>query len=177
LKQFRAIGDKSCSSIVLMGLGRVALNCSDPESAHSHIKESLILSREVGDRHKVSQDLTILGLVEVMQHDLDSAAKCFVESLMQAQELDSQEGIAANLEGMARVFIARGEYERALQLISSAARIRDSIGIPIRPVDESDLEQWHSKLQSHLDQTSYIATQERGRQLSIVEAIELASVQ
>jgi tetratricopeptide (TPR) repeat protein len=174
LQQFRAIGDKSCSTIVLMGLGRVALNSGDPENAYSHIQESLILSREVGDRHKVSQDLTVLGLVSLKQGDHDSALLHFKESLIQAQELDSKEGVAANLEGMAGVFIAQGDYERALQLLSSAASIRNSIGIPVRPVDQRDLDDWSNTITTSLDPSSYKQSKQTGKKLSMEEAIALA---
>ena len=157
-----------------MGLGRVALNCDDPESAHSYIKESLILSREVGDRHRVSQDLTVLGLVVLKQGDHDSALGHFKQSLFQARELDSKEGIVANLEGMAGVFIDQGDFERALQLITSSAVIRDSIGIPVRPVDQRDLDGWNSTIKTSLDPSSYKQSKQTGTKLSMEEAITLA---
>jgi tetratricopeptide (TPR) repeat protein len=130
-----------------MGLGRVSLNRGDPESAILFLEESLTLSREVGDQHKVADDLLILGLAELEGGNQTSCEEHFRESLRIAQELDSREGIAANLEGFARLSATQKNNERAAKLFSVAASLRDSLGIPVPPIDQTDLEKRNSDKQ------------------------------
>ncbi|TFH36087.1 MAG: tetratricopeptide repeat protein [Anaerolineales bacterium] len=174
LVDFRAIGDKGCASIALMGLGQVALNCADPESAMSYIEESLTLSREVGIPHKVAEDLIILGLVELNRGNQAFAEEHFKESMGIAQELDSRECIAANLEGIARLSVTQEDFERAAQLFSAAAILRESLGIPVPPIDQIDLEKWNSTIRAELGQASFERVQRKGSLISLEQAIRLA---
>jgi tetratricopeptide (TPR) repeat protein len=174
LKDFRVIGDKSCASIVLMGLGRVALNRGDSDGAVSFLNESLALSTEVGYRYREPEVLTALGLVTLDRGDQDSAVGYFVESLNLAQELDSKEGIAANLEGVAKLFVTQKNFERAAQLFSVASIIRVSLGIPIAPIDQVDQEKWIETILDNLDRSSFEEAQRKGREMSMKDAIALA---
>jgi tetratricopeptide (TPR) repeat protein len=173
LKDFRVIGDKSCASIVLMGLGRVALNRGDSDGAVSFLNESLALSTEVGYRYREPEVLTALGLVTLDRGDQDSAVGYFVESLNLAQELDSKEGIAANLEGVAKLFVTQKNFERAAQLFSVASIIRVSLGIPIAPIDQVDQEKWIETILDNLDRASFENAHRKGREMSVEEAIAL----
>jgi predicted ATPase/class 3 adenylate cyclase len=174
LEDFRAMGDISCAAISLLGLGRVAFNRGDPEAAISYIEESLKLSREAGIRHDVADDLISLGLAELEYGDQVSAENRFREGLILAKELDSQEHISASLEGIARLSAVRKNFKCAAQLFSAAAKLRESLGIPVPPIDRAEIEKWNAIIHEELDQVTLDSAQQEGRSISIEQAVELA---
>ncbi len=174
LEDFRAMGDKNCACNSLLGLGRVAFNRGDPEAAISYIEESLKLSREVGVRHEVAEALNILGLAELEYGDQASAEDHFREGLILAQELDSKKRISDSLGGIARLSVVREDYKRAAQLLSAAAKLRDSLGIPVPPIDQAEIDKWSAILHEELDQVTLDSAQQEGSSISIEQAIELA---
>jgi predicted ATPase/class 3 adenylate cyclase len=174
LADFRAMGDISCAANSLLGLGRVAFNRGDPEGAISYIEESLKLSREAGIRHEVADALIILGLAELEYGDKASAEDHFREGLILAQELDNKEHISASLEGIARLLVMREDYKRAAQLFSAVAKLRESLGIPVPPIDRAEIEKWNAIIHEELDQATLDRAQQEGSSISIEKAIELA---
>ncbi len=173
LDSFRTMGDKGCASITLAGLGRVALDQGDMIGAISLIQECLSLSREISFKAVEAQALRLLGHCDLAQGDHKSARKHFIESIHLEQELDHREGIAENLEGIASVAAAQYEYELAARLFSATEAIRVTLGIPLSPIDASDLEKWKAIVRDELDEATFKSAQAEGKSLTIEQAIEL----
>ncbi len=174
LKSFRTMGDKGCASIALVGLGRVALDQGNMPDATSLARECLNVSREIRFRRVEAQALRLLGQCCLAGEDPSSARKNFVESIHLEQELDHREGIAENLEGIACVAAAQSEFEQAARFFSAAEALRVDLGIPLPPVEASDLEKWKAAVRDGVDEAAYKSAQAEGNTLTIEQAIELA---
>jgi predicted ATPase len=175
LATFRTMGDKGCGSIALAGLGRVALDQDDLDGATALARECLNMSREVGFKAVEAQALRLLGQCDRARGDYDSGKKHFIDSIKLEKELDHREGIAENLEGIASIVAAQSEYDQAVQLFSSADILRDTLGIPLSPADASNLKNWKKAAQEELGDASYTSAENKGKSLTIDQAIELAT--
>ena len=58
--------------------------------------------------------------------------------------------VAAALESLASIGIARGEAQRAVQLLAVASELRVLMGTPVRPVDQGAVEQMLATTRSTL---------------------------
>ncbi len=171
---FREIGDKGCSIIALAGLGRVMLHRGDHNTARVHLAESLRLAREIEYEHAEADALRLFGLCDLNDGDLAGAENYFRECLVIEKKHDNLEGIAACLEGTARLFAARDEYEQAVRLIGFVAKLRDQIGVPLSPVDEESFNKWKSTVRNKLGEEDFRREESEGRSLTMEGIIEMA---
>ncbi len=174
LESFRTMGDKGCASIAIVGLGRVALDQGHIKEAASLGRECLNVTREIRFKRVEAQALRLLGQCCLAEGEPSSARKHFVESLHLVQEMDHREGIVENLEGIACVTAAQSEFEQAALFFAAAEALRASLGIPLPPVDASELEKWKAAVRSGADEAAYKSAQREGSALTMEQAIDLA---
>jgi predicted ATPase/class 3 adenylate cyclase len=173
LASFRAIGDKGCSIIALAGLGKVALDQGDHSTANEHLAESLRLACETENEQGQANALRLLGFCDLGRGDLADANKYFRESLTLERKRDNVEGVAACLEGVARLFAARDDYQQAARLIGFVNSMRDQIGVPLSPVDKDSLGKWKSTIRKKLGEEAFKITESEGRSMTMEEVIEM----
>jgi non-specific serine/threonine protein kinase len=82
--------------------------------------------------------------------------------------------MAECLEGLAVVAGAEGRSERAARLLGAAARLRESIGAPVHPVDRADHERTVAMAQVALGMQAFEASWRAGQSMTIDEVIEHA---
>ena len=135
--------------------GNLALRQGDPEMAAAYYAESLTLAQEVDDRRLVASLRCNLGNLALRQGDPEMAAGHFAESFVLAQTHQFKDRIAICLLGLAEVACARRQPERAAQLLAAAARVRDSIGMQLGPLDGAEQDRIMSATQAQLDQALF----------------------
>src|SRR5581483_218870 len=96
------------------------------------------------------------------------------EALKLFHEWDSAWGMAECLEGLAVVAAAESRPERAARLLGSAARLRQSIGAPVHPVDRADHERAVALAQAALGPQAFEVAWRTGQSMSIDDVIESA---
>ena len=125
----------------LRALCEVALSQGDPATARTRAEESLGVLREIGARDdQIASSLIRLGRAEARQGNFAAARVCYEESLAQALKGGFKEELASGLEGLAGVVAAQGALRWAAQLWGAAITVRDSIGVPMPPLERADYE-------------------------------------
>jgi predicted ATPase len=140
LSTFREVGDRTGTAWTLNHQGDVARDQGDSAAARSLYEQSLAEFRELSDRWGIAGSLADLGNLAREQNDYRTADSLYRESLGLFRELEHKRGIARLLESFACSAAAQSEPERGLRLAGAAAALRQSIGVPITPDEQSKLE-------------------------------------
>ena len=137
---FRELGDRTGAAWALNHQGAAASNHGDCAAARALYEESLENFRELGDRWGIAGSLADLGNLARDEKNYRAAEAMYRESIAVFQELEHKRGIARLLEAFACSEAAQARPERALRMAGAAAALRQSIGVPLTPVEQSKLE-------------------------------------
>jgi predicted ATPase/DNA-binding SARP family transcriptional activator len=178
------------SSRSLTILGDFALAEGDIDAAEASYQRALAIARELNDARRSVQAFTGLGRVLLRRGDPKTAASCFVESLSLDRTCHDPLDALACLEGVAYALIleagqagdpgppataaAPSELLRAARILGAAEAARDRIGIPRRPREQSEHDNWVAALSASLGDAAFTAAWEAGRALSREEAMACA---
>jgi len=88
------------------------------------LRESLKLSRDVGDRWLSSYPTRILGIVAANQSDYDAATSLLEESLAIEREIGDKWATAQSLSALAYVAYKQKNYKRAVTLLNESLVLR-----------------------------------------------------
>jgi len=110
-------------------------------------RESLELNRRLGDQRMVAVELHNLGHVELHRGDVAAAEQAFAECLELRDERDPYEAAMTHLNRAALAF-ARGEHERAREVLDSAASTLADSGTVLDPDDAFEVEWLRERLSS-----------------------------
>ncbi len=167
-------GDKWAIAVSLNNLGNVALNIGDHTAAREYLQKAVALEREVGDRAKQVNALNDLGNVVRSQGDYSAAQSLYTEALQINRELDNKWASAYLFEDVGCLAALKGQAERALQLVAAASALRQSIGAPLSPAEQSKLDELLIPAKEQLGEEGLAEANEKGRSLSLQQAIDLA---
>ena len=142
LAVFRALGDRGAVSGQLGNLAVVAYSRGDYRQATVLTEEALAIAREVGNKGETAIALHNLGDYAERLGEYERAGALYREALLQSQEQGLSDLSAEGLEGLALVAAARGECVRAAQLFGAAERWRETLGVPVTPVDREVSAAW-----------------------------------
>jgi len=95
-------------------------------------------------------------------------------SLQLFQELGDKFSITQGLEGMAGMFGAQMQSERAARLFGAAEGLRENIGAPLSPSDQVFYEPILDMTRKLLGDELFKTTWQAGRTLSLEQALALA---
>jgi hypothetical protein len=103
-------------------------------------QESLAKFRELDDRWGIAGTLADLGGLSLEQKEYRSADALYRESLEIFRQLEHKRGVARLLESFAGSAAAQADSERSLRLAGAAAALRESIGAPLTPLEQTKFE-------------------------------------
>jgi hypothetical protein len=116
-----------------------------------------------------------LGVARFLQHEIDPAAALMAESLRLFGAMHNQWFISGCLEVIAGIAGARGQPQRAAQLLGAHDRLVEAMGAKIPVFWERAIRQpLLIQLNAAIDEATFQVEQTAGRNLSIAEAIEYA---
>ena len=136
----RALNDVWGIAACLNNLGQLARKNGEPQRARELLSESLILRRELRDRRNVGITLNVLALLAWEQNDLPEASACLLEATDLFDQLGDRRSLAYALEAWARIAVKTSEPERALRLYEAAKLLRERVGSPLPPAEQTELE-------------------------------------
>lgn len=174
LALYREMGDKRGIAVVLSNQGEKALYQGDYEGARVLCEESLALFREIGERRGIAVLLNSLGDVALHQGDCPRATALFAQSLTLYRELVDKESIAECLEGLAEVARTQGRVGRAARLCGAAEALREAIAAPLRPPERASYDRCVALLRTAFGDSAFAASCERGRAMTLEQAIAYA---
>ena len=148
LSLFRQLSDKESIGYCLCLLGLLTLEQGDVPTARSLVEQSVALFKERRQAHGMALSTSAMAMVIAAQGDNAVARALYDAALTEARKAGDKLIIASGLEGLSRVLVALGEYERAVQLRAAAETLREAIGAPMpaveRPADEQAAKVGHA---------------------------------
>ncbi|MFP3962523.1 BTAD domain-containing putative transcriptional regulator [Actinomadura fulvescens] len=136
-----------------VGLALVARRSGRLDEAEGHLLPWLDWSRRLGKHSGLVLILAELGFVAEMRGDAERALKWQREAAETARHAGDPRATALALEGMAGALSLAGEHERAASSLAEAARLRESVGVPLPRAERGDVDRIESRLRRGLDET------------------------
>ena len=160
-------------SIALLNLGMVTQHLGDLSTAENYYQESLALSRQHNLKTNVAMVLNSYGTLLLEQKRLEVAREMLLESVQLNRELGHQDGLAWAFWGLFLLYHLEGNYETAAYLAGIQERFRRDLGAPLPPTNQHHFETVIHELQQELGADLFAIYQERGRAMSLNEALSL----
>ncbi len=167
----REIGFKEGIAASFWLSGQVALGQGDLVTAHSLAEKSVVLYKEMGHRHGTAESLYAFGKVLAAEADYATALTQYEESLEIIGGLGEQWIIATCLLGLGEAVSAQQQLAWAAQLWGAADTLRDTLGVPIPPVELADYERSLSAARVHLGERAFAAAWAQGRAMTPQQAL------
>lgn len=166
-------GDERNVREALAMLGWVALARKDYAQARTVIGQGLELSRRAGDARGIFYGTSNLGHVAAREGRYEEALQLLREALLVGQQQDLQSETEA-LQEVAAVAAAQRHYDQAAVLLGAAEGLREGIEAEQEEVARGLREEALSILRRNLEEDHFAAAEERGRRMTLEQAVEYA---
>jgi predicted ATPase/transcriptional regulator with XRE-family HTH domain len=173
-KIFQEFGNKAGICFTLNLLGYIARRQGDLQAARRYHEESIACYHQAADQWGLANALNGLAEVALAEGDLSAAFSLCRESLNLYRESGAKEGIVYCFETMATIAIIRKLSNKSAALFSAAAALRNTIGLPLTPIDLSNYEQNMLTLHEQLDDMAFKSAWKEGMMMSLDQMIEYA---
>jgi tetratricopeptide (TPR) repeat protein len=169
---FQELGDRTGVAWALNYQGDVVRDQGDSAAAQALYEQGLVIFRELGDRWGIAGTLADLGSLAREQRNYPRVHSMYRESIKLFRELEHKRGIARLLECFACSAAAQFNAERSLRLAGAAAALRQNIGAPLTPAEQSKLEASLHPARQALTNTAGVTAWLEGWALPVEKAIE-----
>lgn len=169
----REIGNHAGEANALNLLGLVCSRKGDKAAAQSAYNQSLAIHKEMGIPYGMAENLINLGYVLQEAGELTEAASHYAESLSLYFAVGSRKGIAESFDTWAGLEIARGFPVRAAHLLGASDKILSEMTTR-RSQSRSEIAAITSTLREALGDAEFDAEFERGRAMTLEQAVALA---
>jgi ATP/maltotriose-dependent transcriptional regulator MalT len=166
LALFRELGDRFGIAQELWLSGLVALQQGNASTARRLAEESVALSSETEFPFGTAWFLADLARVEARQGDHAAAHAHYEHGLAIASKIGGKLLIPIFLEGLANLLATQGEPARAARLWGAAEGLRESMGVPIWPVERAAYERTVERVRAQLGEQAFAAAWNEGRMTS-----------
>ena len=168
--------DKYLEGLSLHYLGETALRTGELVQAKECLTRSLALCELLGNRPLAARTQLLHGEVTSSEGNFAEALRLQREALKDLSEIEDTQGIAAALEALACTHAEEGRSpDLFLTLRAAAARLRSDLRIPLGPARGRAMERYAESVAAALDERSVRAAEEKGRTMSVTQAVEFAS--
>ena len=133
-----------------------------------------MIRRQLGDRAGLALSLNTLADVVLDEGAFSEARPLLDESLGINRELGDQTAIAYLLEDYAGLAAAESQPQKALQLAGFSSALRESIGAPLPPSEQSRVDRMIAPAHAALPDSAVAVAWDTGRLLRLDQAIEVA---
>ena len=150
--------------------------CGDQARAWRLFDESLTISRSLDDATGVSHSLSHLASLALEAGDAEAARTRLSEALAIERESGDHLWLAITLETSARLAAGDGQPALAIRLYARAALLREVTGVWLHyELGRPDPAPTLAALRSRIGEAAFAEQWERGRAMSLLEAIDQAS--
>ena len=170
----RELGDRVGVAVSLNNLGVLAQEQGDYRLARNYLEEAIAIQRQIGAKYHLANFLNSLGNISRAQGDYAEAKSFYRESLEIDCELGASVQIAYILEDMGSLAALMDEYRRAMGLIAAATALREEIGAPLPPHEQSKLEETLAATRQALVPSEQDAAWRSGKEMSLEQAVSFA---
>jgi predicted ATPase/class 3 adenylate cyclase len=172
-RKFEELGDERQAAFATVGLGISSVRKGDWESASTLTREARATFESMGDPFGVGLTNGVMGHVSLVLGDIEGARQGFLASLVAAGEIDDRLSVAVALDAIAVIAGRRGRHDVSLRLAGAADFIKETAHGQA-PLPMYDFEDPRDLASGTLSRQQIAATWERGRDMSLEDAITLA---
>jgi predicted ATPase len=169
---FHACGDSTGVAWTLNYLGDLVQESVDSTASRSYYEQSLSAFRQLGDGWGIASALCDLATLSAAESKYDDAERLYGESIKMFHDLEHKRGMARVLDCFAVSAAARSRPEQALRLAGAAAALRQRIGAPLIPAEQSRLEKKLEAARKLLSTAAGLEAWSSGWEMSIEEALD-----
>ncbi len=173
----RAIKNFTSLSWIHVNMSYSALKMGEFELGKVLLEKTSGLLRELGDWPNLAFVLNRLGRLACLQSEYDQAREYYLQSLVVISNNYKDKVAIWSITGLAELYALRGNPRKAARLLACAWNLPDS-RVYIYHMLFSDmpheLKQIEETIRSNLDDPTFKAEQELGRQMSLADAIQYA---
>jgi non-specific serine/threonine protein kinase len=170
---FRELGDDHYALLCTYNLAEV-IALQNGDGVRPLLEQSLAEARLLSDQRIVALSLIQLGAITADEGRLEDALSMLAESLELSQSLGVHVEIVDALSRFASILGRKGEMEATARLLASAEALRQEIGSTSLRLAAKRNEETLLAVRAHLDESTFADAWERGRILSVDEAVSLA---
>jgi predicted ATPase/transcriptional regulator with XRE-family HTH domain len=170
----RRLEDHSGIAAVLSNLGLVEMYRSEFGRAVQLFEESLAIRRRSGDRVGCAIALCNMGEASRRQADYARARTFFVEAIRSLEDLDDPDLLLGSLGGLATIAAIQEQPEYAARLFGVEEALRESLGMPLPPVDQEEYARHVAGVRDLMDESTFRRAWAEGRSMTIEEAVRYA---
>ncbi|MEO6458312.1 MAG: tetratricopeptide repeat protein [Chloroflexia bacterium] len=174
LIKLRELGDRQRTAQALNNLGNVQFAQGDYAQAWPLFEESAALERELGNKQGLARSLGNMGKSALRLGDYSHARRLLEESLNLRVELGDRIGISKCLAGLAEVNRAEGNAELAARLLGASDALLTTTSSNLDPSDRSEHERYVTTTREQLDKEAFTSAWDRGRALTLEQAVATA---
>jgi len=168
-------GDAWTAAYALNHLGDVARYKGDYEKAGQLYDESLARFRAQGQQGPLASLMHNFGHIALSRGDYDDAANKFLQSLEMHRAQDDRRGMAEALNGLAAAIGRAGDWKASAEIFGAAESMMEAAKSKIWPSNVPDYKRNVAAIQQRSgDEPAFLAAWQRGRDLSLEEALTLA---
>jgi len=155
---------------------RSAMLRGDYPTARARFAQSLPISQQLGDAHRITMIDSELAHVQRYEGHYQQAEAAYRDTIRAWQKLGHRAAIAHQLESFAFVAKAQAQLERAARLLGAAASLREKINIPMSSPERVEYDRELAGLRAGLDEQTFATLWAEGRALTMDAAIEYATL-
>jgi predicted ATPase/DNA-binding SARP family transcriptional activator/Tfp pilus assembly protein PilF len=171
----RETGDHRNIALSLLNLATIALEVEDYGAARSLLEECGFLFQQLGDVQGRALWSNRQGELACKEGDYIAARALHQESLKIRWELKDKRGMAESLEQLAEVAMRQAHFQRAVQLIASAAALHESVyGSARLPQPRGEQAGVTAQVRALLGEEAFAVAWSKGQSMSLEQAIEYA---
>ncbi len=170
----KALDNRRGMGAALHNLGIAVVQQGHADRALALFAESLILRRETGNQWGIANTLLSIGAANLRIDRQATAREALEESVGIFQTLGDRDGIAGCLEELGSLAAAERRPEHAARLLGAASRLRGTIGAPLPPDDQEQIDRIITELSAMLGNEDFATAWASGQLLRLEEAIGLA---
>jgi len=173
-RAFRELGDDHNTLIATRALAWMHEELGDVERYRALTEENLELARATGNQRMEARALKALAQFVLEEGRIGDALSMQREALRIDVAFGEFYGIALDLSGVAMTFAATGRGQESVELVSSVQTLHVEKGAAIPSYLAGDNDKAITMARAELDEAAFAEAWERGRMLTLDEAVALA---
>jgi predicted ATPase/class 3 adenylate cyclase len=170
----RHLGDQVREDEALITYGTLAYWQGDYQRAIAFYEEGILLGEKIGYHYQNLWAQIYMAYAVLRQGDIHKAHQLFANGIHDMQRANLLIGLVFAMEGLASLHVNQGQVERATQLFAWANAMREKIGDPRPPVEQTSMEKDLAVIHFGMDDTEFTRLSADGRTMTVEQAIALA---
>jgi hypothetical protein len=158
----------------MFDLALVALARGEVEKVSAYGQQLVRLGEKSLIRTMLVTGKWVIGRAEILTGDFAAAERYLKEALVVAREDNFLPGICFFLEEFAVLAIAQDQHTRGVVLLGARERLRESVFIVEFPISVRQRDEYASRAREQLSEQALDEAWQRGRALSVDEAVAYA---